>query len=61
MLDWKNTEYLGHNIRVINSTDNSKKNISGCVIYQTKEYLIIRTKENKLKKIKLSEIINLKK
>ncbi len=60
MLDWKNMEYLGHNIKIENATDESKIGMKGFVIYQTKEKIILRLK-NKIKTIKLAEIIEIEK
>jgi RNase P/RNase MRP subunit p29 len=61
MLDWKNIDLLGKEITIVNSTDESKIGLLGLVIYQTKNIIIIRLKNNKLKTIKQTEIIDIKK
>lgn len=61
MLDWKNIDLLGKEITIVNSTDESKIGLLGLVIYQTKNIIIIRLKNKKLKTIKQTEIIDIKK
>jgi len=56
MLNIKNSELIGKEISIINSSDLSKIGISGIVIYQTKEELKIRTNK-KIITIKFGEII----
>lgn len=59
MLNVKDCDNLGKKIKVINSSDNTKINIEGLVIYETDKLLTIKTKNN-IKKIKKKEILNYK-
>lgn len=59
MLNIKNSELLGKEITIVNATDITKNNVSGTVIYQTKEHLKIRFKK-KIITIKFGEIIKFK-
>ncbi|MEI8364035.1 MAG: ribonuclease P protein subunit [archaeon] len=59
MLNLKDLEYLGKNVKIINSSDLSKIGICGFVINETKEILVIRTKKEKLITIKKKEILKM--
>lgn len=58
MLNIKNSELIGREITIVNSSDKSKIGVSGIVIYQTKDVLKIRNK--KIFTIKFGEIIKFK-
>ena len=58
MLNIKNSELIGREIIIVNSSDKSKIGVSGIVIYQTKDVLKIRNK--KIFTIKFGEIIKFK-
>ncbi len=59
MLNLKDLEYLGKNVKIVNSSDLSKIGICGFVINETKEILVIRTKKEKLITIKKKEILKM--
>jgi len=59
MLNVKNSDMIGKNIVIKNSSDRTKIGKKGLVIYQTKETLKIRDDNNKIFEIKQNEIINL--
>lgn len=59
MLNVKDSDNLGKRIKVINSSDNTKINLEGLVIYETNKLLTLKTKNN-IKKIKKKEILNYK-
>lgn len=59
MLNVNDCENLGKRIKVINSSDNTKINLEGLVIYETNKLLTLKT-ENNIKKIKKQEILNYK-
>jgi RNase P/RNase MRP subunit p29 len=58
MLNIKNSELIGKEITIVNSSDKSKIGIFGVVIYQTKDELKIRN--IKIFTIKFGEIIKFK-
>lgn len=59
MLNVKDLEQLGKNVKIVSSSDLSKVGICGLIINETKELLTIRTKTNKLIIIKKKEILNM--
>ena len=59
MLNIKNSDLIGKEITIVNSSDKSKIGIFGTVIYQTKDELKIRN-EKKIITIKFGEIIKFK-
>jgi RNase P/RNase MRP subunit p29 len=59
MLNIKNSELIGKNVFIKNSSDRSKIGKKGLVIYQTKEILKIRDYKEKIITLKIGEIINL--
>ena len=60
MLNLKDIDLIGKDIEIINSSDRTKIGIYGKVINETKNILVIRTKENKLIEIKKNEIHKMK-
>jgi len=60
MLNLKNINLIGKNVVIENSSDLSKINVNGLVIFETKNILTIKNKENEIKKIKKNEILKLK-
>lgn len=59
MLNLKDLEFIGKNVKIVNSSDLSKIGICGFVINETKEILVIRTKQEKLITIKKKEILKM--
>lgn len=59
MLNLKDLESIGKNVKIVNSSDLSKIGICGFVINETKEILVIRTKQEKLITIKKKEILKM--
>ena len=59
MYNIKYLDLIGKNIKIENSSDVSKINIKGLVIYETKNIVVIKNKFNKIKKIKKQEILKL--
>jgi len=57
MIKLKNINLIGQKIKIINSSDVTKINLKGIVIFETKNILILRDDNLKIKKIKKSEII----
>jgi RNase P/RNase MRP subunit p29 len=51
---------IGKNVFLKNSSDTSKIGLRGIVIYQTKNILVIRNNKNKIVKVKINEILDLK-
>ena len=60
MLNINYIDLIGKNIVINNCSDASKINCCGIVIFQTKNILNIRNKNNKIIKIKVQEILDLK-
>jgi len=60
MHNLKDLNLIGKKILIENSSDFSKKNLSGLTIFETKNIVIIRTKKNKILKIKKNEILKIK-
>jgi len=59
MLNLKDLDCIGKNVKIVNSSDLSKIGICGFVINETKEILVIRTKQEKLITIKKKEILKM--
>jgi len=59
MYNIKYLDLIGKNVKIENSSDVSKINIEGLIIYETKNIVVIKNKFNKIKKIKKQEILKL--
>lgn len=59
MHNLKNLNLLGKKINIENSSDISKKDLSGLVIFETKNIIVLKLKEKEIK-IKKNEILKFK-
>jgi len=59
MLNLKDIEHIGQKIIIKNASDISKINICGLVINETKNILVIRTKDDKQITVKKNEILKM--
>lgn len=59
MYNIKYLDLIGKNVKIENSSDVSKINMEGLIIYETKNIVVIKNKFNKIKKIKKQEILKL--
>jgi RNase P/RNase MRP subunit p29 len=59
MYNVKYLNLIGKNVVIANSSDISKINIDGLVIFETKNVVVIKNKFNKIQKIKKQEILKL--
>ena len=57
MLKVSNINLIGKKIKIINSSDPTKNDLKGIVIFETKNNLVLRKKDLKIIKIRKSEII----
>jgi RNase P/RNase MRP subunit p29 len=60
MVNLKNIDMIGKKIFLENSSDKSKKNLSGLMIFETKNTVVLKTNEKKIIKIKKNEILKIK-
>jgi RNase P/RNase MRP subunit p29 len=60
MLNINYIDLIGKNVVINNCSDTSKIGCCGIVIFQTKNILNIRNKNNKIIKVKVQEILDLK-
>ena len=60
MLNLKDIDLIGKEVKILNSSDITKIGVSGQVINETKNIVIIRKKDNKLITIKKNEILKMK-
>jgi RNase P/RNase MRP subunit p29 len=61
MINIKYLDNIGKDIKIENSSDISKIGLVGKVIFESKNILVLRDKNNNIKKIKKSEILKFKK
>ncbi len=59
MLNLKDIDLIGKEIKILNSSDITKIGINGSVINETKNIIIIRKKDNSLITIKKKEILKM--
>ena len=59
MYNIKYLDLIGKNVKIENSSDVSKINMEGLIIYETKNIVVIKNKFNKIQKIKKQEILKL--
>jgi len=57
MLKVNNINLIGKKIKIVNSSDPTKNDLKGIVIFETKNNLVLRKENLKIIKIRKSEII----
>jgi len=59
MLNLKDIDLIGKEIKIINSSDLTKIGVNGIVINETKNIVVIRKKNNEITTIKKNEILKM--
>ncbi len=60
MHNLKNIDMIGKKILIENSSDSTKSKISGLVIFESKNVIILRTENKKVVNVKKNEILKIK-
>lgn len=60
MVKLKDIDLIGKKIIIENSSDKTKTKISGLVIFETKNTLVLKSNSNKIIKLKKNEILSSK-
>lgn len=60
MVNLKNIEMIGKEIFIENSSDKNKINLSGLIIFETRNIIVLKTKKKRIIKIKKNELLKTK-
>jgi RNase P/RNase MRP subunit p29 len=60
MLNLKDIDKIGTKIFIENASDKTKSNLTGLVVFETKNIIVLKSDKNKIIKIKKNEILKTK-